>query len=611
MGIPGIDLPPLPPTSLEVPNSTLPDPDSDTGLPDTGWWRIEPVPLTPDLRPALRAEIADPAWMICRQAQFLEFQGDDGGSPIQAKFEGECSQLTRYAPGAPDANAANRAVPYSAEDMPLEPLVEREPVWVRHPRLVAEAGQHLVRMLDAAGIGALRGNVLAAFPLMIPRALDAGTDTAGDEWRQLAAGRAIDAKALADAIVATRGSAPALTALPAGLTVDATSLAKTIDVLNRWVRWFEDAVLEPGGGDAWNPHRLEYGFSTATSGSNGEMVLGTQQYADGTLDWYSVVGADASLGTPAGAVQSISLPPSLPMPLPFPGKPADRFWEFEDATVNFGLVDAGPTDLGRLALIEFLLTYENDWFQVPVPLPVGAVFRVTKLTVLDTFGVETIVGPSADAGTRPWSVFNVSGGTVPDGAFLLPPTVVDTLESAPLEEVVLFRDEMANLVWGVERRVQGLSGDSYERTVDEVQRTAQQQVAGAPVDAQLVYRLATTVPDNWIPFVPVAANGSDAGSNPVVQLERRVMIRTQTDGTRFDVQPRGVLFRSDPTQSPAAEAPLRIEEEEVPREGAVVTRAFQFARWFDGRSLLWAGKRKGVGRGEGSSGLRFDVTERR
>jgi len=49
----------------------------------------------------------------------------------------------------------------------------------------------------------------------------------------------------------------------------------------------------------------------------------------------------------------------------------------------------------------------------------------------------------------------------------------------------------------------------------------------------------------------------------------------------------------------------------VPREGAIVERAFQFARWFDGRALLWLGRRKGVGRGEGASGLRFDVLDKR
>ena len=51
---------------------------------------------------------------------------------------------------------------------------------------------------------------------------------------------------------------------------------------------------------------------------------------------------------------------------------------------------------------------------------------------------------------------------------------------------------------------------------------------------------------------------------------------------------------------------LSLFEEEVPREGVRVTRSYQFTRWIDGSSHLWVGRRKGVGRGEGSSGLQFD-----
>jgi hypothetical protein len=32
-----------------------------------------------------------------------------------------------------------------------------------------------------------------------------------------------------------------------------------------------------------------------------------------------------------------------------------RFWEFEDARVDFGSVDAGPTDFIRMLLVEFAL----------------------------------------------------------------------------------------------------------------------------------------------------------------------------------------------------------------------------------------------------------------
>jgi hypothetical protein len=262
-----------------------------------------------------------------------------------------------------------------------------------------------------------------------------------------------------------------------------------------------------------------------------------------------------------------------------------------------------------MALIEFALVYGNDWFVVPVTLPVGSVFRTTTFTVRDTFGVDTVVGPSKNTGTLPWSVFTLGGSRIPDGSYFLAPTLIDPFESAPLEEVALFRDEMANMVWGVEQRVQGASGDSYDRTSDEYRRAAQQQVSGPPVDAQLIYRLATSVPDNWIPFVPVPAEGSVA-TNPVVQLQRRVLVRTNPDGSTYSAQPRGTLLRTDLAQTPDNEPALRIEEEEVPREGALVTRSFQFGRWFDGRSVMWVGKRTRIGRGEGASGLRFDVSDR-
>jgi hypothetical protein len=57
--------------------------------------------------------------------------------------------------------------------------------------------------------------------------------------------------------------------------------------------------------------------------------------------------------------------------------------------------------------------------------------------------------------------------------------------------------------------------------------------------------------------------------------------------------------------------PLQIEEGEVTRAGARVSRAYQYTRWTGGETYLWIGRRKGAGRGEGSSGLRFDVLEPR
>jgi hypothetical protein len=599
-------------TSIVVPNATIFEPARDIGVPRNQWWRIEPVPLSPDITPGLQATVADPMWLLCRQWQFVEFAGEDAGTPIQVSVQGEVSPLSRFAPGPIDSTSSTRARTYTADTLPLETAVERETAWAHHPRLVAEAGQHLARMLVAATIPAVRDAILKAYPLAMTTPNDAGADTFGDEWQLIAQGRTFDAVKFAATLVTTRGTAATITTIPTGLTVAAASKTKALDVFNRWLAWYQSAIVEPDGVDAWNPRRLEYAFATSAVSAQSEVTLGADQYADGDLDWYSVDGEAQALGAlTASSSSQMAIPPTLPTPVEYAGKPSDRLWEFEDTNINFGIIDAGPTDLARMALIEFSLVYGNDWFVVPVPLPVGAIFRTNTFTVRDTFGVDTVIGPSKNTGTLPWSVFTLGGSRVPDGAFFLAPTLVDPLEGAPIEEVALFRDEMANMVWGVERRVQGASGDSYDRTADEYQRSAQRQsVSGPPIDAQLIYRLATPVPDNWIPFVPVPAEGSTS-THPVIQLQRRVLVRTNPDGSTYLSQPRGNLLRTDLAQAPDKEPALRIEEEEVPREGAVVTRSFQFGRWFDGRSVMWIGKRKRSGRGEGASGLRFDVSDGR
>jgi hypothetical protein len=77
----------------------------------------------------------------------------------------------------------------------------------------------------------------------------------------------------------------------------------------------------------------------------------------------------------------------------------------------------------------------------------------------------------------------------------------------------------------------------------------------------------------------------------------------------FMFHPRGSILRRDPN-APVKTDYLRIEEEEVPRDGIELKRAFNYARDARGRALLWIGRRKTTGRGEGTSGLRFDVIRR-
>src|SRR5881227_3639501 len=57
------------------------------------WNRLEGRPRSDDLTRPLRAEVRDPAWMLARQWQFGEFEGEDAGTPIQAKMTAVASLL--------------------------------------------------------------------------------------------------------------------------------------------------------------------------------------------------------------------------------------------------------------------------------------------------------------------------------------------------------------------------------------------------------------------------------------------------------------------------------------------------------------------------------------
>ena len=564
--------------------------------------RLEGLPLSADLQPALSAEVADPLWLLCRQWQFLEFAGEDAGTPIDVRVEGERAELSRYLPGPLDANAPGRARDHAGDGLGLETAVEAEPVRAHHARLAVEAGVQLEWTLN---VGRLNDLFVAAYPY-VPVPVDPA-DRTGAEWQALAGRRSIDARRLLAALAPLRDASGSLTALPPEPVVPPELQDQALERLSGWLRWYDTALVDPDSAEAWNPARQEYAFAVSALTSSGEVTLGADEYTDGELDWYSLSVVPASLG--AAAVprppDTHTAQPVLPTPVEYAGKPADRFWEFEDAGVNFGAMDAGPTDLTRVLLMEFSLVYGNDWYVVPLRLPVGSLFRVTSFTVRDTFGVTSTLTRSQNATGPRWSVFDL----VEDHLFV-PPTLAQSLSGPPVEQVQLTRDESANLAWGIERSVPGVSGDPYDRkdeiSIDPTEGT----VVDPRVGRALIYRLASTVPDHWIPFAPVSVDPVAAVTNPVIQLERRTIQRLGPDGVRRPLQPKGLLLRSVPTRPPESEPPLRIEEEEVPREGALVERRFQYARWFDGAGLLWLGRRKTVGRGESSSGLRFDILDR-
>jgi hypothetical protein len=306
---------------------------------------------------------------------------------------------------------------------------------------------------------------------------------------------------------------------------------------------------------------------------------------------------------------------TIPAPVTFRGAPAARYWEMEDGRVDFGLLGVGPTDLAQMLMIEYASSYGNDWFVVPFDLGVGSLTRVNSLVVTDSFGVQSLLRPIGDrALPKPhWSMYQLAQLRKPGEAamggpetnlFFLPPVLGRSLLSPAVEDVLFMRDEMANIAWAIERSIQSPVELSLARTDTTPKQDSAGDTGGSPaaVDTLPRYQLSTTVPNNWIPLLPVQIEMKVSDNEPPVTLQRlKRGAMLQPDGTNriHRAQGRILAFGND----------TLIYDEEIPREGIHVTRHFQCARWIDGSTWTWFGNRKGVGRGEGSSGLRFDSVE--
>jgi hypothetical protein len=303
--------------------------------------------------------------------------------------------------------------------------------------------------------------------------------------------------------------------------------------------------------------------------------------------------------------------------------PASRWWEFEDARVNFGDLDAGPADLARLLVAEFAAAYSDDWFGFPLRVRVGTLNEIVALEVIDNFGARPSIPSTAFSDTqrvgaaRAWRLFELTGDEVspahPSPWLFVPPTVAGDAGGPILEHVALARDENANLAWAIERVVEGPLGRAVNRAEawHALQGSSAPRPGGTtpnPASDPLEYpeqywryRLETSAPPWWIPLVPERLSER----TPEVRLRRarmRAWDLLREGGTaESQVGPQGVLL--DPRR------PCWFFEEEVPRAGARVERRWQSARWHDGSFHVWLQRRKLTGRGERSSGLRWDLLE--
>ena len=569
---------------------------------------------------SLRAELRDALWMLTRQWQLGEFQGDDAGSPVSSKIMVEMQPLRKYQP-------ADHAVQPFPTGFPLEAVVERrglpfqqgdQPISLDLRLLM---GRQWLKM--AAALGNFSNFYRQQFAIAMPdpaKPEDAQICAHPEVWQQFAAvaGRAMDGYRLYRQIK---------TSFPASTGVVATQdEVRALDELGqKFVEWFEKLFLLPAPDqDAWKPAYLEYQFNCAADGDRGEQTLTATEYYHGQLDWYNF---DLDPAKKIGAPQE-PLPPAastfirdafIPVAVTFDGMPNTRWWTFEDGKTNFGALLPNKTDLGKLLLVEFGLIYANDWFLLPVPVETGQTLLVKGLSVTNVFGEHFWIEPAAKSAGNPqqrWRMFTLKqagSGTAPeDLSLLLLPTVPKIQEGPAVDEILLLRDEVANMVWGVERVVPLASGRSksgfeaatelrrYLQKMTDAKLEANPNLSPHEYEAPIRYEVMNSVPENWIPFIPV----HEPGSKRQIRLQRATMPRMLEGDANppQPVRPRSVLLR----EGVDANLAYFLHEEEVPRAGVVVSHKYQRTRWLNGRVVNWLGVRKITGRGEGHSGLAFD-----
>jgi hypothetical protein len=556
----------------------------------TAYNRLEARPRAINFERSLRAEIRDSLWMLTRQWQMGEYEAEDAGSAIEAKLMTRNAHIDLVV--FPDGKSQ------SYNDLiPMEVMVERETV----PFTLALKVQTAQMFLK------LHSNLLKDKYLVKYRSvyaidpafkdiLDGQADSL-NLWLATAR-RMLDGERLLQDIQDNQ--------FKTKVGIDAADESEIDSIILKFLEWMDRQLSQPGKdiNSAWNTEALTYQFSVSAPESGDRRInLDAPQYHQGRLDWYNfehnLKGIIPSAESGAGIVAEDEIISVIPTRSSFKGMPNPRFWEMEERLINLGKLNAKTTDHMLMLLAEYGLIYANDWMVIPYKIPVNTLCEIKGLVVTDVFGDRTLIrrgNENKESDWQRWSMFNLShrgNMSAYSHQLFLPSTLQDTQESEPLEQVNYIRDEMANMVWGIEETI----SDATSRGINAIELAAKNRIELERVSesqAEIQYVLGTPVPQNWIPFIPVQVPGSIQD----IRYLRANMPRLGSPPVDV-IKPLGVLLNEVP-------APYYINEEEIPYAGTIVRRTWQRTRWYNGKTYVWIGRYRETGRGQGSSGLQFD-----
>jgi hypothetical protein len=338
--------------------------------------RLEPDPHQRDLARGWSAELADPAWLLGRQWQMGEHQGEDASSPVAVEIRSRATPIGAVA-GQPGFDPAT---------VPAQAIIESEP---------------------------------------------------HDWWtlgRRVRLGRAVAARARAHSIALP--ASVTLTGLPVpyqalnGTGPDGRALWQQRTTLGLNESWFG----QPGPPrdepvDLWDPAELAYSAELPA----GDTTLTITRHDGGDLDWYHA-DAIAPL-SPAPQESQIRITPGR---LRYPSAPLPRWWQIEDTQVAIGGQAPDRAALATLVLIDLIVNHSDDWFTFTLPAHAGHIITLDEVTVIDSFGEPwPIIAPQdwslfATTGLGPNSIVIWSTARTPLAGPVLDQVVIGIDEDANL-----------------------------------------------------------------------------------------------------------------------------------------------------------------------------------
>jgi len=561
-------------------------------------FRIEARARDADNDDSLSMRTADALWMLGRQWQFGEFIGEDNGSPISAKANYLKRKTSLYSTTGNQTASLNKPLEVMVETMDVHPTDLLTQV------KIGDQFKRIVRRLYGSQAKQIISKLIQQYPLETY----SKPDEASERFIQLMRGKAINGiKLIEDNKLINRDPSFAV-------------LEKAAMELKAW---FDNFYQQPSPSvtnnsqklpPAWQVEHLAHNFAVHAQEDGANITLSAPDYQSGHLDWYSFVKAEVNIPASGEDTQDY-----IPENISFPGMPHKRLFSFEDHQVDLGTMDINDDDLIRIMMIDFSLYSGSDWYSIPMEMELGEICWINRITVKDVFGVTTPIenglqetggyaGPALSidtdkdgklTGLDVWDIFKIRDKHIttyePENHFLyFPPVASIRQESEPLEELLLLRDEFANMVWGIEKRVRNELG----KTVDGYDLHLELNGPFIPLDSgdkpnpenYSVYRLSNTVPFNWISYVPKPGSPG--------YLRRAFMVRNTPESPLLDdIIPLSYLARTEL---------IDLREEAIPKAGVRVQLTRQRLRWTDGKTYIWQGLKVLAGRGEGDSGLRFD-----